>query len=148
MVESLVLDGLQALGEACAQDDRRVYIEASFTIALVSGVADLSAQTAMLVEYISRVVYAEGDSDAEMVVCLLPNGTSRNALKLERLTLYLWAVREVDALYVGTGDIDTPDNDNLTITAPAIPTLANIRAVLHDDLVHTCMGIYQSAQAA
>lgn len=136
---------LTKLAEDCAMDARSAYLEKEFSVTLTSGVAAFT-DTTMLHDFIRRVVYEEGDADAEMIVSLLPDGASRNALKQEHNTMFLWAVRQSKALYVATGDPDTPDDGTLTVTAPQVPTLGTVGASgvvprqLQDDLIKVAMG--------
>lgn len=150
--ETLAEMALQELANQCALDARSAYIEKEFSVNLVSGVATFSDAT-MLHDYIKRVVYNEGEDD-EMVVSLLPDGTSRNALKQERNTMYLWAVRQSKVLYVATGDPETPDNGTLTVTAPQVSTLGTVGAdgvvpkQLQDDLIKVAVGFVGKVAAA
>lgn len=150
--ETIFEMALQQLADDCAMDVRSAYLEKEFSVSLVSGVATFT-DTTMLHDFIKRVIYEEGTDD-EMVVSLLPDGASRNALKQERNTMFLWAVRQSKALYVATGDPDTPDDGTLTITAPQVPTLGTVGASgvvprqLQDDLIKAAMGFVGKVAAA
>lgn len=145
-VEALILTGLNQLANECQKDARRRYVTKDFTsISITSGIADLSGQTAMLVDWIYRVVHSVHGTLSQV-----PN---RSDLDNPRNQLVYWCCVSDGKIYIRNGDgVTLPDAGTLVVQAGFTPVIVAASSTLHvqldDDFLELMVGLLAAQQVA